>query len=1167
MWRRLCLLFLLLFLLLPTLLSTPYGTRAACFFIRSCSSYNLEIQKVRLSWWGRQTLSQATLRKNGELLLSFKEFSTQTSLLSLLLRRELNDTKLIDPQLVIKKSPPHSAEKSPHRNHARSRLSFKHLWVERGVLRFVGEGGEVTFTDLQIDAKREEKSLSLICSGHSLEEGLSGNFYIEAEADDLSTPFLEHYPALQEGQRLVIHSSFLHFPLDGVDRLVSWYSPKHGGLLTAYLGKTLNQQVEVDWTSTGGACHATLVTPLLQASCRLSFSPKGVVLEEPATLSWTATPFLFQRLFGEEEWQLVNDLKSQVTLTQFSWEPGMLLFHAEGHILRGDFLYQGETPVSIKETFARFEGTYGESGLDASLSLSSPWMTIEELPFTLATEGLRLKSPATVSVTLTPMLASILSLPPLQKEVSMNFFLQRLEVPRLSSFPFFDLSETTLEGEMAADLILLSGEQPLAIDNFKLSIPKSPLSSAHLLIEADLSQRELLQLAGSKVHALLSLNLSTEECRITLEGARLRTSLLGELRKGSFALTEQSTLSIKLEHPLFEATRATFLLHEFRMPLRLDQLDRMVLKADGKIETWVAKNGIHLNNLLLRLQVEGPKNRAHAQLQGEIEKRVLEKRGFFSGEATFEHFLVGGKWSRGEILSQISLKGEGLPTGILNDWVEAPLSSFLGPELALLCEGEGIDGEGALTCKLTGQGFRATLTAHIDREGSIALEEPARLVWQLTPERYELLHRMPPEFLLQKPAWITLDITHLDLPALSSFSQFLKRGGAIADLSAENLFLTHKRTKETVIFEGWHASIDGQSFADKIDVVAAGDLFVREESSSINLTLSLQDLWTTKWRLNREQLSAKIALTADNVPIGPLSGVLPLSERTRRDLFALFGATLNARISAELRKMAGPIDIDIVSHVFSAKVPAYLSSGVLTLRDDVEARLVLTQELSESFLKEINPLLLTAVESPNPVILKMSAEGFSFPVRPFDWKRAQVGHGVLDLGKIRVRNGGTLLSLLDLVQAKEVSSEGETEAWFTPIYWRLEEGVATYERFDALIAGNVHIASWGTIDLSDDKVKMILGISPSTLHRVFGITGLREDYLFQLKMRGTTSDVSIDWKTAKTRIGILIAKSAGKKGGILINGLIGIISAFIGEEKTPPPTTTPFPWGKESSDI
>ena len=126
---------------------------------------------------------------------------------------------------------------------------------------------------------------------------------------------------------------------------------------------------------------------------------------------------------------------------------------------------------------------------------------------------------------------------------------------------------------------------------------------------------------------------------------------------------------------------------------------------------------------------------------------------------------------------------------------------------------------------------------------------------------------------------------------------------------------------------------------------------------------------------------------------------------------------------------------------------------------------------------------------------------------------------------------------MDFLKVTEISHDGVMEAWFTSIYFKLQNGTVKYDRFDFLLANAVHVALWGRIDLIKDKVRMTMGIDPRSLEKPFNISLATED-MFQVKMRGSTKKVDLDWSSAKTRIGVIAAKSAAGPLGALLGGII-----------------------------
>ncbi|MBI3900615.1 MAG: hypothetical protein HY324_00530, partial [Chlamydiia bacterium] len=310
---------------------------------------------------------------------------------------------------------------------------------------------------------------------------------------------------------------------------------------------------------------------------------------------------------------------------------------------------------------------------------------------------------------------------------------------------------------------------------------------------------------------------------------------------------------------------------------------------------------------------------------------------------------------------------------------------------------------------------------------------------------------------------------------------------------------------------------------------------------------------------NREGLGVKGELTLSLLPVRPLLGIYPLAPETRNSVHAVLGEFVNAQISWEIAQQAGPITIDVHSSNFQARLPLQLHQHALYLRDYVDAQISLTQAVNETFLKDINPLFITGAYSEHPIRVFIDPDGFVLPLNPYSIERVSIGKAIIDIGKLRLRNGGQVQSLMEFLNAKEITPDGLMEAWFTPLFLSLHEGVASYKRFDVLLGGNIQIALWGSINLVNDGVNMTLAISPTTLYERFHITGLTKKDMFQVQMRGTTSKLSMDWSSAYTRIALIVARNAAGQIGNIVGGIIEQLIP-LGDEPVPPPTTSPFPW-------
>ena len=322
------------------------------------------------------------------------------------------------------------------------------------------------------------------------------------------------------------------------------------------------------------------------------------------------------------------------------------------------------------------------------------------------------------------------------------------------------------------------------------------------------------------------------------------------------------------------------------------------------------------------------------------------------------------------------------------------------------------------------------------------------------------------------------------------------------------------------------------------------------------------DFWTPGGKFNREGLAVDGELSLELLPVRQITEIYPMDDETKRLVQAILGELVNARIYGRISQMTGPLTVDVKSSNFKATLPILLHPNAIYLRDVVNAEITLTPEVNQTLLTDINPLLITGAYSDHPIRIFIDPQGFVLPIRPYFLQGVQIGRAVIDIGKIRVRNGGQIQKLMNFLKATDITPEGEMNAWFTPIFMSLNNGVASYQRFDMLLANEFHIALWGSINLITNQVNMTLGIAPSTLKKRFNVSGISKKDMFQVKMRGTTNKLDLDWSSASTRIGILVAKTAAGRLGAIIGGIIEQIVAALGEEPTPPPTTSPFPWEK-----
>lgn len=641
-----------------------------------------------------------------------------------------------------------------------------------------------------------------------------------------------------------------------------------------------------------------------------------------------------------------------------------------------------------------------------------------------------------------------------------------------------------------------------------------------------------------------------------------------------------------------EAFKTAIVLDQLHIPLKPFDLRKIQLNGSATIPQLLidtVDSEASFTKMQSKFSIDGIKNSAefeflahsHIGYQNTTSNDQLacfNYDGKIKAITSIKNFIRGEKFNWAKAIYYLDIAVDEFPTQLLDVFTETKglYSSLLGPVLQLQLSTHYVpakEEEGLIEIVAISDGFKADLAIEIDDALKIHRSKPSFIHWELTPKRYQYLQQMvrtvnssaKTDFVLLEPANVDITIAELTCPTtpVDGLSSFFCQSGLVANITVSPMPMINQTSKEKVTIQNLHATVNGKNFTENIHCDLGGYLATPSQNAFFGFIGDLEHAWTQNGHFNRDQLSAKGTLSLKQLSVGTMTGIIPMESQTRQQLRALLGDQVNAQISLSISQLAGPINIDIDSNNFKAYIPAQLGNGNLTLRDQVSAEMHLTEELSSSLLSGISPFL-TAAESATPIRLYVDPQGFVIPLRPFNLRGVNVEKAVIDLGKFNVQNGGTMQKLMEFLKAKGVSSDGQMEAWFTPIFMQLKDGVIQYKRFDALLGNNVHTAFWGRLDLNKNKMNMVMAISPETMKSAFGISGLPDEYMFQIKMKGPVDKVEIDWKSASTRIGVLMARTAGGFAGLLIGKLFDLIKDILGDQTTPSQTIYPFPWAKNA---
>jgi|GEM_PF-2518246 len=323
---------------------------------------------------------------------------------------------------------------------------------------------------------------------------------------------------------------------------------------------------------------------------------------------------------------------------------------------------------------------------------------------------------------------------------------------------------------------------------------------------------------------------------------------------------------------------------------------------------------------------------------------------------------------------------------------------------------------------------------------------------------------------------------------------------------------------------------------------------------------NIDHLLTKDGALNIYGMGLNLDASMANLPTPLFCKVACLNQDLHKKIEVLFGDFLNANVRLRLNALNGLVQSDVNGEEGSFSINAVLKEGFLFLKDPFQAKFKATERLGKSILHDIFPFLSGVVSSDQPILIAIANDGFVLPIKDFDLSKIEIPEAILSLGHVKFDKSGELATVLSLLTPADTDL---ISVWFTPLYFKMSEGVLKLERVDMLISNKFPIASWGKIDFVKDKVKMMIGMSGYALTHAFKIKGLDNEYMMQIPFVGTTRSAKIDKVNATTKIGALIAQGQGGPKGLVLGTVLSLAGGALTEEKPPKSTTIPLPWNEE----
>ncbi len=1121
---------------LPMVISTDVGNRFILAQINKRIVGKLSINHVKVYWFSPQIIDQLELKdETGELIVSVQHIESQTSLFSLLFNR-IGKTTIDKPYLYLRKDEKQEVnlEKSFKRKNKRlaaysRQLSSKkfskitgELVISDGKIIFNSPKVKiVTISELQFNYKPERDIFHV--SANTQQEGVKGDILASGNFH----------------KQLHILAQIKNFPVAILDQLgdKTFY--------TTAIGETLDCTIETVKKEGSFFLSADVTSVNLNGTIKGETYSGNFTINPESQLSYTLTPQTFHALIGKEQkkhWALgsKSDLIIAIKEGQFP--------------LNIDKLDYSDIHLRTLITMDRAEVVHNEAGPYSFNNFEAQILTRDDLEVTASVHILG-KEESKISL-----------LTNINEDQKITYEVGAEGLPYALLELFFE--EASILHAAFGDFISFHANG--FYENGK-SINQVRVESDITKFEGDVEGVSLKNLAFN-VKGERTL---TDNWKRTF-GPTVDFSLSGNaaIEERSFAI---STLTGKLQNPYFDVDLRGRV-GEQGKPFSYDKLQ---LTANGTLlqlpyQESFTETTLKKGNFVIDL--DGSKNSAIGTAKILVSTQTAdEKIDSKASEIKIElkDFIYDEKldWVNANIAFNASLQH--FPVAIIEPWLPEGVDLFFltGPVINAVTSGtytpRAKDHLAQINLKADSKGFEAQFSIAVDGTLTLNQPQPAFIHWEITPERYQhLMQILSPdkmsEYSLSQSATLDFEMIELKCPSIipKTLSGFLCQSGIEGNLNISPMVFMNGG--EMLTIKDFLGSVKGENFSEKIKLDLKGSIVApnvpSSETSGFSFVGDVLNLWNHEGKVNRTNLTVKGEMNLELIPITQITGIIPMKPQTRTVTRALLGDLLNARITGEISDMTGPVTVDIKSSNLKVLLPLQITPEAIFLKDYVDAELTLTEKVSEDLLVDVNPLLITGAISDHPLKLYIDPEGFSIAINPFTFKGIAVSKAIIDIGKIRMRNGGEIQKLMDFLKAEEVSEDKWMTAWFTPIFVTLKEGTASYKRFDLLLAEKVQIAFWGRIDLVKDKVKMTMGIAPATLSQRFNIMGLNKQDMFQVKMRGKSSNVELDWSSAYTRIGIIVARIAGGHIGYLVGGVIEQIVGAFGDETTPAPTTKPFPW-------
>jgi hypothetical protein len=1078
----------------------------------------------------------------------------------------------------------------------------------------------ITFnlTKGSIRANQNLSEMSVNITGETLQNNIKGSILVDSSFKKTDS----HSRSLES------KISLIQFPVDGVDQLLALKYPQYRKVLTEAVGPSLD--LECSLTFSKEACEAKLTahSEKILADLQTQLKENELSLTAPATIQISLSPTIVQIAYNKfpELMPLASQspIQLQTTITRLSipkTDVGLnfketsfssslelipyqavdmnigcvgkvssaklfdkavadfdltltkdnIVSKSKAHISCVNPLTPskqeitssieiGKTPVTFLESLLNSHGNLSKvfgstingkvflegslDKLDISSKISSSLLQIEHSHFLWDKQKLSLLEPLNISYLLTPKNLQYFVNPKdvaLQNEAEVKATLSKLEVK--------DFSNPT-----ALKVDALISSSPL---NFSKVFSLNNHTIENLSIKLE-----------SKSISDISIYLKSNQFSTKFSGGidRNTDSLFwNKPLQIQYILTnkELKSLYVRAKPPtLLQKTPILIEIEPSRIPLSHITLNQIKLSGHLYGESLLFENANHthkvkLQNVKAAAQFSGDKDILDFSISSDIEKGKLTSEGKINGLQSPDFFL------------KADLNLQQFPLDLIDALADSSLSQVLGSVIDLQLsinkrnEMQSISINGNSPLLTIAGGITLTPEAVFLSDPN----SPLQLDFHLTKQGYDLITKnFETPFSLVQESQFKADIVELHIPFIGSAYGNPDLSKLLLNVKAENELISLKNTETNTPLNLVNTKLSILKKNEKTPLYVSLDTSSdSEQQGSLHLEAQIKKLLTEQGKFSPSHVQSDLIATFQKFPSDILEVIAPSKEKV---IASFLGPYFDMTLKASLHNATGPLSANLTSPNVKFSMEGQLTSGVLSLRQNLLMQVALNPQTSRVLSKKGSSRPIASLSAEHPLLVEISAQGVSVPLFPLIVERIEIPQVQITPGKVFCENKGNLNLMLGILKSKKANQKDQLELWFAPLDIHIHKGVLDLERTEVLVASAYDIALWGRVNFPGNRVNMILGLTAQCLKAAFSIHDLPKDYVLQIPINGTLDNIALDKNAATSKIVALTlwqsknipSDSVGGIGGALIGGLLNQVLAPPGNDKPTPKAKTPFPW-------